>query len=262
MTGFKTRLLKGLASAALLAAAGAAPAETILEIPDRGESGGLEYRMTFTVAEGDLQLLARTHKNACEALGAARCRVIEFGPHEGGRGSSGSARFVLAPGTTPAFMAGITRSTGKANFSIDNDGSQRSGRRNQAELEVEKQLLLAQRDRLAALKITQSPESLELIERKRSSIESQLSRTDEQMARLAKRAAVESLTIRYQDANRYGRPRSAYGDGLDLIESKFIFAMVVVTGIALLTVLYFGIIWLAFLGLRKFAINRGWLKGK
>jgi len=66
------------------------------------------------------------------------------------------------------------------------------------------------------------------------------------------------ISIEYKVSSSYDRSRLRRQ--LDEMGPAFIIGVIAVTGVALLTALYFGIMCFAFLWLRKIAIRRGLLK--
>jgi len=245
-----------LAVTALLALAPAASAQTLNELPLDDGLVGAEYRMTVTLARGDPMPLIQAHKSKCEALGPARCRVVRLETPDLRGYSGGSMKLLLMPGTASAFMAEISKSIGSAGLTI-NRGGERSGQ-GQADVELEKQLLQVQRDKLNSLANLAADEQLQAIQSKRSNIEINLVRLDEQLKRINRTSVADGLSIEY-NASRQNE-RSRLSRQLDEAWPVIVIAVLSITGVALLTALYFGIIWLAFLWLRKIAINRGLLK--
>lgn len=234
----------------------AVSAQTRNELPLGDDLVGTEYRMTVTLPRGDLMTLIQMHKGKCEALGPSRCRVVRLETPDLRGYGGGSMKLVLMPGMASAFMADISKSIGNAGLTIDRDG-ERTGQ-GQADVELEKQLLQAQRDKLNSLADLASDEQLLAIQGKRSNIEANLSRLDEKLTRLKRASDADRIYMHYNAPDR--NERSRLGRKLDDIWPVIVIGVLSVSAVALLTALYFGIIWLAFLWLRKIAIKRGLLK--
>lgn len=242
-----------LATAVLLAVPVAASAD--IDIPANGQAIGPEFRMTFTLRQGDPRPLAQDHKSKCEALGPSKCRVIQFTPDP----NWGSVKLLLAPGTSSGFMASISKTTANVGFTSYDGGMGSPTQRDMGDLKLRKQLLEAQKEKLSSLQSPSSDLDRQQLLSMQASVEGQLKQVDAQMGRFGKNPATETLSINYNVEGR--NRRNDLGRAVEDMGPKFLIGIVIVTAVALLTALYFGIIGLAFLWLRKFAIKRGLLKG-
>ncbi|CAN5415433.1 hypothetical protein BH11PSE5_BH11PSE5_07870 [soil metagenome] len=229
--------------------------EPIVTLPDTRQPGTAEHRMSFALSDGNSEHLAQDHKSRCERLGPARCRVVEFNPLRGEGYGSPSIKFILAGGTAPAFMSDISKSSPNG-FTIQRDGQDAA--RRQADRKLEKHLLQAQRDRLNSLENSGPAERDSLIQQKRSVIEANLANIDRELSASQERPKIDVLSVDYsvrdQGQSWMNRKLNEIGEVLGL-------GVLIVTGTALLTALYLGILGFAFLWLRKVAIKRGLLKG-
>ena len=213
------------------------------------------YRATFNIIDDNVGILSRDHKQKCEKLGLSRCRVIEFMPGGNDYGQLGSIRILLAQGTAADFLADISKST-KSGFRVHQENRRHS--KSQEEYDLEKKLLYAQRETLSSVKKEGSDDFNESLQRKSAEIESSINRIERELSNLRKNKALDTIYITYEKRNhRYSR----WSRDLDQAGGIFVISILVISGIALLTAIYFGIIFLVFLWLRRFSIKRGLLKG-
>jgi hypothetical protein len=239
---------------ALLALVPTASAQgPIATLPETVPPGAANYHMSFVLTDGKTDRLAQEHKSKCEKLGPVRCRVLEFNP---GRAdySSASIKFILASGSASTFMSDISRSTPNG---FTSSGEMQSATRRQADLELDRQLKQAQRDRLISLENSSPAERVPPILLKRSSIETALADIDTELSALKESRNIDALSIDYT-ARDQGQSRLK--QQFNELGEMFILGSLIVTGTALLTALYLGILAFAFLWLRKFAIKRGLFK--
>ncbi|MBL8647474.1 MAG: hypothetical protein JNL46_09470 [Sphingosinicella sp.] len=229
---------------------------TNLEIPqDYSNLSSDEYRVSFHIIENDSLSLMQKHKEKCNKLGPTRCRILQFMPGSDIDGEQGSIRFLLLEGSTPSFISEVSKST-KSGFAVSHEN--RITPQQQDDLIVERQLLFAQREEILSIKESDSEKFSMIVQNKRSEIESRITNIERQLKNYSKSQSVDTLYISYEKRNfrnsRWKRDIEEYG-------GIFFMAILAISGIALLTGIYFGIIFLVFLWLKKFSVKRGLLKG-
>ena len=230
------------------------PAEVAMLPPYRSE--GPRYSIAFKSADDKLRALMLDHKAKCEALGPARCRVQEFSP-DGWQGQQSQVlNLRFAPGQARSFMDTIARTNGDVGFTINSDQPiTRYDPIDDVQLRIV--LLEAQRQKLETLKAGASEARLTVILRNVSRIESELASLKQQLGQKAKLPESELLNISYQSSKPYAQSRS--DRQLEELWKMFLLSLLVVTGVAVLTVVYLGIIGLALVGLKRLAVRLGFL---
>jgi hypothetical protein len=247
-------LLTGMAVGAILALSSPASARLGIDIPRMRETP--DYSMRFVAREGDPWRLAKTHMAKCKALGPSRCQVVESMPPGSDYGGNGSVRLLLAAGTAAAFMTELSQADPEAGMTLN----RATDAPNRADRELERQLLQAQLDELTSIDTTGSDEVRSVVERKRSDVEAKLGQIARDLAQQAEAAAFDTVSLTYDGPN--GSNPSPLNRELGEAGTMFVLGVFVVSGVAILTALYFGILGFAFLWLRKIAAKRGLFKAK
>ena len=231
------------------------PAEVAMLPPYRGE--GPRYSIAFKSADDKLRALMLDHKAKCEALGPTRCRVQEFSP-DGWQGQQSQAlNLRFAPGQARGFMDTIARTNGDVGFTINSDQSNTPRYDPIDDVQLRIVLLEAQWQKLETLKAGASEARLTVILRNVSRIESELASLKQQLGQKARVPESELLNISYQSSKPYAQSRS--DRQLEELWKMFLMSLLVVTGVAVLTGVYFGIIGLALVGLKRLAVRLGLL---
>ena len=266
----RTLLKVGTACAALLispasqatsepsAVAASAPTGTI-DLPPSGRGEGRTYWINFSSSEDKLRKLVLDHKARCEALHLARCRVEEFSPDDSFDGPSMQLVLRLAPGQAQLFIDDIGKATLDSGFTVRRDQPDAHRYDGTEENQLRIVLLEVQKQKLEALKVGATEARLVLIQRNLSRFETELAGLRLQLAQQARPPETEKLTISYSSNKGYLQSRS--DRQLHELSGMFWTSLLVVTGVAVLTGIYFGIIALALLGLKRLAIKIGLLPG-
>lgn len=229
------------------------PEEVSMLPPSRGD--GPRYSIAFKSADDKLRLLMLDHKAKCEALGSTRCRVQEFSP-DGWQGQqSQTLNLRFAPGQARGFMDTVARTNGDVGFTISSDQSSAPRYDPIDDVQLRIVLLDVQRQKLEMLKAGASDARLTVILRNVSRIESELASLKQQLAQQARPPESELLTISYQSNKPYAQSRS--DRQFEELWKMFWMSLLVVTGVAVLTGVYFGIIGVALLGLKRLAVRMG-----
>lgn len=235
-------------------------ARTAIDIPYSPPGTDADYRITFQVKENPAKILIAEHKQLCESLGANRCMVEVFSPERSDyAGQQIALRLRLPAGSAPAMIGSLGKLGKGAGFKLEQNSNYQGSANSQAEVALRRSLLLVQQTKLRELQASASADQQSAISRQFSSISSQLTQIDQQLATAAAKPRSDVLTITYQDPSASYRPQS--WRKLDELLGTFGMALLAVTGIALLTILYFAIMGLGFLWVRRFARRRGLLKG-
>lgn len=247
-------LLTGMAAVAVLTLSCPASARYGIEIPRMRETP--DYSMRFVAREGDPWRLAKAHMAKCKALGPPRCQVVESMPPGSDQGGNGSVRLLLAAGTAAAFMTELSQADPEAGMTLN----RATDTPNRVDRELERQLLQAQLDELASIDTTGSDGMRSMVEHKRSDVEAKLGQIARDLARQAEAGALDTVSLTYHDPD--GSTPSRLNRELGEAGTMFVLGIFVVSGVAILTALYFGILGFAFLWLRKIAAKRGLLRAK
>lgn len=222
---------------------------------DYANSSSDEYRVNFQIIENNSLSLMQEHKEKCEKFGLTRCRVLQFIPGSDLDGRQGTIRFLLSEGTAPSFISEISKST-KNGFSFSYEDRRASQQKDN--LIIEKKLLLAQRKEILSIEESDSEQFNMIVQNKRSEIESRIARIEQELKNSRKTQSVDTLNISYAKRDFI---KSHWQRNIEEYSGIFVMSILAVSGIALLTGIYLGIIFLVFLWLKKFSVKRGLLKG-
>ena len=248
----------GATSAASVASEGPATAVGSIDLPPPGRGEGRTYRIDFRPSEDKVRKLVLDHKARCEALGPARCRVEEFSPERLFDGQSQQLVLRLAPGQAQVFIGDIGKATLDSGFTDrrDQQDAPRYDATEDSQLKIV--LLEVQRQKLEALKVGASGARLSLIQRNLAQVEIELASFKQQQSQQTRPSEAEKLTIGYGAGRDY--PKSRLDGQFEQLSGMFWVSLLVVTGVAVLTAIYFGIIGFALLGLKRLAIKAGLMK--
>jgi hypothetical protein len=235
-------------------------AGSTIDIPYSPPGTDAVYRVTFQLKDDQAKAMITEHKKLCESQGSSRCQVEEFSSERNDYGGAQIAlRLRLPSGTAPALIASLGKLGKEAGFKVEQNPGYQHSENSQAELKLRRTMLLAQQAKLRELQASASADQQSVINRQFGSISSQLAQLDQQLAISVVKPRSDVLMINYQDPSASHRTRTSRQ--LDEMLSGFGLALLAVTGVALLTVLYFAIMGLGFLWVRRFARRRGLLKG-
>ncbi len=248
--------LEAVSAASDAAAAASDAAAATIEIPYFNPGSDAKYVVTFLVKEDPAKALIFEHKKMCEALGSSRCQVEEFAPKPSEYGTQTlSLRLRLAPGTAPAMIASLGKNHGNAGYRVERSPSHERSENNRAELTVRRALLVAQQEKLSALTVSAPADQRSAISGQSAQIQTQLARIDSQLSAPPTVSRSDVLSISYGDPN--SSHRSGAWRKVDELLTTLGLAFLAVPAVALLTALYFAIMGLSFLWIRRFARRRG-----
>ena len=235
----------------MAAAQAAEPLEPAAAAPKLGP--GPIRSISITAPKADLPAIMLRHKKRCEALGSNLCQVDRFNSSGEYQYQGGAMSLNVSANVLERLAADMSADSGNLGISINRDGSRGTSKSRSAELRV----LRLQADALAKAVTSGNSDERAAIVQKLSEIERNIKQVESQVGE-TNRIAGQRLEINYRtpEQQNYGG-RRWYGELGEMAIKVTLMAI----GLALLSVLYFGIIGFGVLWLRRLAIRRGLLKG-
>ncbi|MFC4292628.1 hypothetical protein ACFOWX_09415 [Sphingorhabdus arenilitoris] len=215
----------------------------------------------ISVEKSQIATVIEKHRLACTRLGANICRIEEVSfPNANVYRPTGMLKLRFANGRSEPFVQSIISS--RKSGIVDRQDSGYGGRQevNVPQLLLEKELLLAERKQMEAKKEGIDAELDSFLKRKLNDVDRELERIEEQLKEKEQKFGSEELEISYDEM------RNNSSNGYDRMREELwivlLYGFFGSLGIALITVVYLGILAFAFLGLRKLAQKWGLIKGK
>ena len=243
----------------LVATVSAAPSSVDIpnQLPNRGVTE--RHQVIFKVSETELKSLMLTHKKKCTEFGRSNCQVYEIGSPNDSYENSGLLKLRFAPNVAETFIADVFARASLGSVSRSDQGNRNDSGHDPKELQLQKTLLQAQREKLRLMENSADADSRRFIASKLVDVDSQIRRIDEQLVKKANEFGVEEVTMIYSHRDGVGYDHRRRSD-LNKVFDMLLYGLIGSVGIALITVLYLGTIGFSFLGLRKLAIKVGLLK--
>jgi len=211
-------------------------------------------RIQITATEGDLDGLIALHRKKCSAL-KSRCRITA--QQIRGEDGSGSAllRLIAPAAEAKELVQQIAAEIGDAGFSMYREAGRQSSVASSTR--VEREMLLAQHKALIALAATASPEEANAIAQRVATLTASLRRMDV-LAAPTRTTSPDLIGVEIS----YSAPSNYRSRDWDQMKEMFEKSILISLSVALITVLYLGVIGFGLLGLRKLAIKTGLLKDR
>ena len=226
--------------------------------PDRRPASNT-FQLNFQVDAESGRALADRHRRMCEEARDQACRVIKFDPGLNDGQEYMTAEMELAPGSGPEFLEMLARSSRSAGFDLTQSQARMNPREDPAELRLDQRLLSRQIEELLELENSTPADARDALKRRTERLSRELDRVTERLGRASATPAADLIRVSYHDPSQSGRSFWRTDTGEFVLMSGL--ALLAVTGVALLTVIYFGILAFGFLRFRKFARKRGLIKG-
>lgn len=221
-------------------------------------------RIGYILEEGDEAALleaAEQHRSMCRQTAALQCTVQSIRlPSDRDERVNGKLDLVMATASVDRFVADVMKAEGRPGLTLNVAKQPRTGTdsRTEPELLVTFQALQAQKSRLEELSNSQDGDIAVAAGRILSNVDQQIISITKQLEAKPEDAQVTRVTIDYSISEDYRR--SWWQDELGQVVEFFLLSILAVIGVALLTVIYFGVIGFTFVRFRRLARKLGWGK--